>query len=102
MTALARRRPGTAAARAAPIALAALLLGYDSATGGSAQTPNAELTAEVVATGLDTVWELVWGPDGFIWMTERGGRVSRMNPQTGAVTLVAQIAVGEIGEGGLM
>jgi glucose/arabinose dehydrogenase len=35
-------------------------------------------------------------------MTERGGRVSRVNAQTGVVTPVGQIAVGEIGEGGLM
>ncbi len=102
MTALARCRPGTATTRAVYVAITGLLLGCDSATDGSAQTPNVELTSDVVATRLDTVWELVWGPDGFIWMTERGGRVSRVNPQTGAVTPVAQIAVSEIGEGGLM
>jgi glucose/arabinose dehydrogenase len=51
---------------------------------------------------LDTVWDLAWGPDGFIWMTERGGRVSRVDPQTGAVSVIGQIAVSEIGEGGLM
>ena len=97
-----RRLVAATPARVARLALVGLLLGCDSATDGSAQTPNAELTSEVVATGLDTVWELVWGPDGFIWMTERGGRVSRVNPQTGVVTPVGQIAVGEIGEGGLM
>lgn len=82
--------------------LALLLPGCDSATAGGSQPPNAELATDVVATGLDTVWELAWGPDGFIWMTERGGRVSRVNPQTGAVSVVGQIAVSEIGEGGLM
>jgi glucose/arabinose dehydrogenase len=82
--------------------LALTLPACDSATAGSSQPPNAELAADVVATGLDTVWELAWGPDGFIWMTERGGRVSRVNPQTGAVSVVGQIAVSEIGEGGLM
>jgi glucose/arabinose dehydrogenase len=74
----------------------------DSATAGGSQSPNVELATEVVATGLDTVWELAWGPDGFIWMTERGGRVSRVHPQTGAVSVIGQIAVSEIGEGGLM
>jgi len=66
------------------------------------EVPNVQLVADVVASNLDTVWELVWGPDGFIWMTERGGRISRVNPQTGAVTPVGQVAVNEIGEGGLM
>lgn len=83
-------------------AIAAASTSCDSATVGGSQPPNAELTAEVVATGLDTVWELVWGPDGFIWMTERGGKVSRIDPETGTVSVVGQVDVEEIGEGGLM
>ena len=89
----------------------ALLLGCDSATDGDPQQPpdtlqnpppNVEIETDVVATGLDTVWELAWGPDGMIWMTERGGRISRVNPQSGAVTLVGTVSVSEVGEGGLM
>src|SRR5687767_15406144 len=72
-------RPGSSTSRVARLAAVALLLGCDSATDGSAQTPNGELTSEVVATGLDTVWELVWGPDGFIWMTERDRKSTRLN-----------------------
>lgn len=81
--------------------LAVALAGCDSATAGN-ELPNVDLVAEVVATNLDTVWELVWGPDGFIWMTERGGRVSRVNPQNGVVTVIGQVTVSESGEGGLM
>ena len=81
---------------------AASLLACDSATAGSNQTPNADLVTDVVVTGLDTVWELAWGPDGFIWMTERGGRISRLDPQTGSRSTVGQVDVAEIGEGGLM
>lgn len=80
----------------------AALAGCDSATAGNPDLPNAELRTEVVASNLDTVWELAWGPDGFIWVTERAGRISRLNPQSGAISIVAQIAVSEIGEGGLM
>lgn len=83
-------------------ALVAGVLGCGSATVGDPQAPNAELGTEVVATGLDTVWEVAWGPDGFIWFTERGGRISRLNPQTGAHGPVGQVAVSESGEGGLM
>lgn len=103
MPALSRYAHGTViGARQWRVMVSVLLLGCDSATDGSAQPPNVQLGTDVVASGLDTVWELAWAPDGFIWMTERGGRVSRVNPQSGAVTVVGQIAVSEIGEGGLM
>jgi aldose sugar dehydrogenase len=36
-----------------------------------------------VIRGIDVPWEIIWGPDGHIWMTERFGRISRVNPQTG-------------------
>ena len=82
--------------------LVAGLIGCDSATAGDRASPNVELATEVLATGLDTVWELAWGPDGFIWVTERGGRISRLNPETGALTEAGEVLVSEIGEGGLM
>jgi glucose/arabinose dehydrogenase len=50
-----------------------------------------EITRRVVAENLNHPWEILWGPDNHIWFTERGGKVSRMNPETGAVTLVATI-----------
>lgn len=64
--------------------------------------PNVELTTETVASGFDTIWELVWGPDNAVWVTQRPGGISRVNPQTGAITPVGQVSVAEIGEGGLM
>jgi aldose sugar dehydrogenase len=60
------------------------------------------LVSETVAGGFDTIWELAWGPDNFIWVTERQGTVSRVNPATGAKNVVGQVTVSEIGEGGLM
>ena len=74
----------------------------EGATGRLDPTPNVELASETVASGFDTIWELAWGPDGAIWVTERPGTISRLNPQSGAVTRVGQRAVAEIGEGGLM
>lgn len=38
------------------------------------------LQEKVIAKNLDTPWELLWGPDNFIWITERFGRISRVNP----------------------
>ncbi len=56
-----------------------------------------------VATKLDTPWEILWGPDNYIWMTERYGRVSRVNPETGELfELVTINEVFENGERGLM
>ncbi len=41
-------------------------------------------TTRVVATGLGNPWEVTWGPDGFLWVTERTGfRVTRINPADG-------------------
>jgi glucose/arabinose dehydrogenase len=68
-------------------------------------TSNAQnnLKTRTVATNLDTPWEIIWGPDDFIWVTERMGKISRINPNTGAVSEVIQIAdVREVGEGGLL
>ena|SRR6478672_641211 len=55
--------------------------------------PNApgNLYTKVLADNLNYPWEILWGPDNYIWFTEREGRVKRMNPETGEVTLVADI-----------
>lgn len=69
------------------------------ATAASAQP----LRVEPVATSLDTVWDMVWAPDGEMWLTERGGRVSRLDVASGRVTVVGEIPeVFEQGESGLM
>ncbi len=58
-----------------------------------------------VATGLAGPWELTWGPDNMLWVTERTGkRITRVNPATGeqkvAVTIDEVLAPG--GQDGLM
>ena len=58
---------------------------------------------ETVVSGLDTPWDLAWGPEGQIWVSERGGRISRVNPATGPRATAGQIPdVAESGESGLM
>ncbi len=34
-------------------------------------------------TILDTPWEIEFGPDRYLWVTEAGGKVSRVDPNTG-------------------
>lgn len=46
------------------------------------------LQVDTIASGLDIPWEIVWGPDNYIWMTERRGRISRVNPNNGEVTVI--------------
>jgi PQQ-dependent dehydrogenase (s-GDH family) len=71
-------------------------------------TENAVQAAEpfsgrVLATGLDYPWEVTWGPDNQLWVTERAGRrVTRVDSRTGekrvAVT-INEVLVGPQHEG---
>jgi PQQ-dependent dehydrogenase (s-GDH family) len=46
----------------------------------------------VVTQGLDAPWEITWGPDGRLWVTERRGRrVLRVNPADGATAVALAI-----------
>jgi glucose/arabinose dehydrogenase len=64
---------------------------------------GAVLDTSTIIQGLDTPWEILWGPDDFIWMTERPGRISRVNPETGEKNLLVQIpGVHEQSESGLL
>ena len=65
-------------------------------------TAPTALQVETLVSGLDTPWDLAWGPDDFIWVTERGGTISRVNPSTGDITRVGEIDVVERSESGLM
>ncbi|HEV7277414.1 MAG TPA: glucose/sorbosone family PQQ-dependent dehydrogenase [Devosiaceae bacterium] len=42
-------------------------------------------SARVLTTGLANPWEVTWGPDNMLWVTERSsGEVTRVDPYTGA------------------
>lgn len=47
--------------------------------------PTAEpFTGFVLTEGLDFPWEMLWGPDDMLWVSERHGlRITRVNPRTG-------------------
>jgi len=64
---------------------------------------TATIKDSVLISGLNFPWEILWGPDNFIWMTERDGKISRLNPVTGELFPIATISeVVSIGEGGLL
>ncbi len=52
------------------------LTGVPDTTVGDEST----LQLRTVAEGLDTPWEVIWGPDDWLWITERRGVVSRIDP----------------------
>ena len=59
----------------------------------------------VVATALGNPWEITWGPDGYLWVTERSAfRVTRVNPADGAkqVALTLDDAYQSVDQDGLL
>ncbi|ULQ52777.1 PQQ-dependent sugar dehydrogenase [Flavihumibacter fluvii] len=57
----------------------------------------------VVKNNLNFPWEILWGKDDFIWMTERGGKISKIDPKTGSVVSATVLPdVVSRGEGGLL
>ena len=92
------RRPGVAS-----LSAAALLLFGSQALGQVAAGPGVNpravwsdppetFSTRVVASGFEDPWEVTWGPDGWLWITERvGKRVVRVNPADGTRNIAATI-----------
>lgn len=54
--------------------------------------PPERFTMRVIASGLDAPWELAWGPDQQLWVTERKGRrILRINPADGMRSTLASL-----------
>lgn len=52
-------------------------------------------TSRIVAADLLDPWEMVWGPDDYLWITERSGlRVTRVNPADGSKQVALVITDG--------
>ena len=58
--------------------LSIILLSYS-------QRASSQMTARVVADNLFIPWELVYGPDGHIWFTQKNGYICRLEPVNGKV-----------------
>lgn len=60
---------------------------------------NTTLTETDLVTGVELPWELVWGPDDYLWCTTRPGDVLRIDPVTGSYTTVLSLNVMNNGNG---
>ena len=41
----------------------------------------------ILVSGLEGPWEITWGPDNYLWVTERkAGRIIRVDPADGTRT----------------
>jgi PQQ-dependent dehydrogenase (s-GDH family) len=62
------------------------------ASGGAPNPGNGEFTQRVLVENLSSPWELIWGPDGWLWVTERAGkRVVRIHPDDGMLRVALEI-----------
>ena len=58
---------------------------------------------KVLRSDLNHPWEILWGKDNFIWMTERQGKISKINPADGKTVFSYQVPdVVPRGEEGLL
>jgi PQQ-dependent dehydrogenase (s-GDH family) len=75
------------------LSLSALLAGVSAAqTGQDADGKPQAFAQRVLTTGLEGPWEVTWGPDGRLWVTERTAkRVTRINPADGSKTVALTI-----------
>jgi len=88
------------------LAFAWLLLGHalSSFAQPTWQVGNTTLTEYDLLTGVQIPWEILWGPDDYLWMTSRKGDVLRIDPATGSYTTVLEKNVmnGGNGEPGML
>ncbi|MDW3192987.1 MAG: PQQ-dependent sugar dehydrogenase [Cytophagales bacterium] len=67
-------------------------------------SPDSLPAFRTVVSDLSVPWEMLWGSDDFLWVTERSGRVNRINPETGDRSVIANLTsiVEQSGDSGLL
>ncbi|MBK6963103.1 MAG: PQQ-dependent sugar dehydrogenase [Bacteroidales bacterium] len=85
------------------IILSFLVIGCSKKSESQLYIGSTAIDTNTIVSNLDTPWEILWGPDNYIWFTERAGRINRLNPETGENQLIVAIPeVYEFGEAGLL
>jgi len=66
-------------------------------------TAGNEQEMRTLRDDLNYPWEILWGKDDHIWMTERGGRISKIDPNTGETVFSTRLTnVVTNNEGGML
>lgn len=83
--------------------LAALLISFQGRSQSTLLIGTTPVTVDTLVSGLDVPWEIIYH-DGYIWMTERKGIVSRVDTATGTkqVLLNMTTLVTQQSESGLL
>lgn len=55
------------------------------------QLDKTQLGVSVIADSLDIPWEIAWGPDDQIWVSEQLGIISKIDPVTGKKTVLLNV-----------
>ncbi len=91
------------------IGILSLLLFYCAGDDNNTSNPDPDPDPDPVnatVTLIDTLsvpWELLWGPDDFLWVTERNGKVSRIHPDTGEQQVILTLDnVAQVQESGAL
>ncbi len=84
--------------------LSLLLTTFSESAQSQVTIDETVVDTNTVITGLDIPWEVLYGPDGWLWVTERYGRVSRVNPETGEQDIILDHSgvVVQQGESGML
>jgi glucose/arabinose dehydrogenase len=86
------------------VLLSLLCLSFNTQAQTTVNIGSTTVEIETIYTGLDIPWEIIYGPDGYIWTTERKGIISRIDPvaQTKTVILNIVSSVYQNSESGLL
>ncbi|WP_238387117.1 PQQ-dependent sugar dehydrogenase [Sphingobacterium olei] len=55
------------------------------------QLDKTTLKVEVLSSDMDVPWNMLFGSDGFLWVTEQGGTIKKIDPNTGNSRLLLHI-----------
>lgn len=72
---------------------------FDQPVEENIELDSTMLGVSIIADSLFVPWELVWGPDDWLWVTEQPGIVSRINPETGEKQVLLRLPIGDRPEG---